>query len=94
MLLDFLLNYLATIAGVILGICYIPQIVHTVKTKNVEGLSLSFWLILNVAIFLLFVNAVTIFIQFGTWGYMLTEFFNLALAFVMLVLVLKYRKKK
>lgn len=91
---NFLLNILPSLAGVVLGICYIPQIVYTFKTKNVESMSLGFWSILNVAIFMLLINSIVIFIEFGTWGYMLTELFNFILAFVMLVLVLKYKKKK
>lgn len=91
-MLNFLLNILPSLAGIILGICYIPQIIHTIKTKNVEGISLGFWAILSVAITCLVINALVIFIQFGTWGYLLTEGMNLALALVMLTLVLKYRK--
>lgn len=90
----FLLNLLPTIAGVILGICYIPQIIKTYKTKNVDNISLSFWIILNIALSLLVVNALAIFITTGVWGYLVTEIFNELLAFVMLVLVAKYRKKK
>lgn len=92
-MLNFLLNLLPSLAGIILGICYVPQIVRTLKTKDVTGMSLGFWAILNVALTLLVINAIVVYIQFGTWGYMVTEFFNEALAFVMLVLVLKYRKR-
>lgn len=89
----FILNILPTIAGILLGICYIPQIRQTLKTKNVEGMNMKFWTLLNIAIIFLFINSVSIFIVFGTWGYMLTELFNLVLAFIMLVLVKKYKKK-
>jgi uncharacterized protein with PQ loop repeat len=89
----FLLNLLPTIAGVLLGICYIPQIIRTIKTKNVEGISLSFWIILNFALTFLVINAYVVWKVSGAWGYLVTEIFNEGLAFVMLILVFKYRKK-
>lgn len=91
--MNFLLNILPSLAGIVLGICYLPQIIHTAKTKNVEGMSLGFWSILNVAILMLLINSIVIYQQFGTWGYMLTELFNFLLSFVMLVLVLRYKRK-
>jgi uncharacterized protein with PQ loop repeat len=88
----FLLNLLPTIAGVLLGICYIPQIVTTIRTKNVEGISLPFWIILNFALSFLVVNAYVVYLVSGAWGYLVTEIFNELLAFVMLILVIKNRK--
>lgn len=90
---NFLLNLLPSIAGIFLGICYIPQIVKTVKTKNVEGMSVQFWIILNIALTMLVINSLVVFKTSGVWGYAVTECFNEGLAFVMLLLVLKYRKK-
>lgn len=89
---EFLLNILPTIATVFLVMAYIPQVVKTFRTKDVTGVSLPFWLLINVALTCLLINATVIFIKFGTWGYMLTELFNEGLAFIMLVMVLKYRK--
>lgn len=94
MIEQFLLNHIATIATVFLTICYLPQIVTTFKTKNVSGMTVSFWVLLNLALFCLLINSIFIFIQFGTWGYMVTEILNFGLAFVMLVLVLKYKKNE
>jgi uncharacterized protein with PQ loop repeat len=88
----FLLNLLPTIAGVLLGICYIPQIVTTVKTKNVDGISLQFWIILNFALSFLVINAYVVWKVSDAWGYLVTECFNLGLALVMLILVIKNRK--
>ena len=88
-----LLNLVPSIAGIVLAFCYVPQIMTTLKTKNVEGMDIRFWIILNIALLLLVINAVAIFVVHGTWGYMLTELFNLGLALVMMTLVLKYRKK-
>lgn len=92
---NFLLNLLPSIAGILLGICYIPQIVKTIKTKDVSSMSLSFWVILNFALTFLLINSIVVFItsDYEVWGYMATEIFNEGLALVMLILVLKYRTK-
>lgn len=90
---NFLLNLLPSIAGVLLGICYIPQIIKTYKTKNVESMSVAFWIILNIALTFLAINSVVVFKTSGVWGYMLTETFNEGLALVTLIMVLRYRKK-
>lgn len=89
----FLLDIIPSIATVFLVAAYIPQVIKTFRTKDVTGVSLPFWLLINVALSLLLINAITIYVKFGTWGYMVTEIFNEGLAFVMLVMVLKYRKK-
>lgn len=91
---NFLLNLLPSIAGILLGICYIPQIIKTYKTKNVEGMSVSFWAILNVALLCLVANAFVVYQKTHVWGYLVTECFNEGLALVMLIMVIKYRKKK
>jgi uncharacterized protein with PQ loop repeat len=89
----FLENGIASLATFFLVIAYIPQVVRTYKTKEVEGISLQFWVLINVALTLLLVNAIVVYIKYGTYGYLITETFNEGLAFVMLVMVLKYRKK-
>jgi uncharacterized protein with PQ loop repeat len=66
----------------------------TYRTKNVEGMSLAFWIILNFALSFLVVNAIVVFLTSGVWGYMVTELFNEGLAFVTLMMVLKYRRKR
>lgn len=91
-MINFLLNLLPTIAGILLGICYIPQIVKTYKTKDVESMSTAFWIILNFALSFLVVNAFVVYATSGVWGYLVTETFNEGLAFVTLLMVLKYRK--
>lgn len=92
-MLALLLNGLPTIATVILVIAYVPQIIKTYRTKDVTGVSLLFWVLMNIALSLMLVNAITIFIQFGTWGYAITEIANLSLAAVMFVMVIVYREK-
>jgi uncharacterized protein with PQ loop repeat len=88
---NFLLNLLPTIAGILLGICYIPQLFKTYKTKDVRSMSTAFWIILNVALTFLAINAYVVFATSGVWGYAVTETFNEGLALVQLIMVLKYR---
>lgn len=94
LLVEFLLNYLPLIAGFILCISYVQQIGLLYKTKETGGISIKFWVILSVALSMLLINAITIFIVFGTWGYMVIELFNVGLALVVLGMVLYYRKKE
>jgi uncharacterized protein with PQ loop repeat len=93
-MINFLLNLLPSIAGILLGICYVPQIVTTIKTKDVSGMNLWFWIILVIALLMLTTNAFVIFLSTSVWGYFLTECFNSGLAIVMLTLVIKYRKRQ
>jgi uncharacterized protein with PQ loop repeat len=90
----FLENHIASIATFFLVVAYLPQVIKTYKTKNVEGISLPFWALINVALTCLLINAIFIFLKYGTWGYMVTEIFNEGLAFIMLIMVIKYRKKE
>lgn len=89
---QLLLNILPSVATVFLVIAYVPQVVQTYKTKNVEGISFGFWLLINIALTLMLINAIKIFLMTGAWGYMVTEIFNEGLALVMLIMVIKYRK--
>jgi uncharacterized protein with PQ loop repeat len=90
---EFLENYIASIATFFLVVAYLPQVIHTYRTKKVDGISLPFWALINVALTCLLINAAFIYVKYGTWGYLVTEILNEGLAFVMLVMVLKYRKK-
>lgn len=91
--LEFLLNITPLVAGAILGLSYVFQIQHLYKTKRADGISVVFWVVLSIALFLLFVNALTIFIMYGTWGYLVAEIFNLGLALVVLFMVRYYKGK-
>lgn len=90
----FLLNILPQIGTFLIGAMYVPQIFKTHKTKDVTGMSIVFWTMLVIALSVLTVNALTVFITFGTFGFLITEVVNLSLAVVVLIQVLKYRKPK
>jgi uncharacterized protein with PQ loop repeat len=89
-----LLDVLPVGATVFLTICYLPQIYRTYKTKNVESMSISFWVMLNIALTLLLTNAYAIWGLFGTYGYLVTEILNEGLALITLGQVLYYKSKQ
>jgi uncharacterized protein with PQ loop repeat len=93
MLTSFLENGIASVATFFLIVAYIPQVITTYKTKVVDGIDPNFWRLITIALGLLFINSIYIFVKYGTWGYMFMEAFNFGLAFIMLVMVVKYRKK-
>lgn len=87
----FLLNVLPQIGTILIGLMYVPQIIKTHKSKDVTGMSLAFWIMLVVALSVLTLNASVIFVVHGTFGYLITEVVNLALAIVVLIQVIKYK---
>lgn len=94
MMESFLLNVLPQFGTAALIIFYVMQIRGTLKSKNVEGIDIKGWMFLNIALLFMTINAFTIFIIHGTYGYLITELVNVALASFQLILILKYRKKK
>ncbi|MGM0846866.1 MAG: PQ-loop domain-containing transporter [Bacillota bacterium] len=92
-MINTLLNVIPIIATVFLIICYLPQLFKTYQTKNVDDISFSFFLMLNIALTLLLINSILLFTQNGNFGYVVTYLFNEGLAFVMLMFIIKYRKK-
>lgn len=77
----------------VLGSCtlvyaYFPQIYRLVKNKDANGMNLQFWTILTIALACIGVNlsivGVNGFIQFTQW-------FNVVLALIVLLLSIKYK---
>lgn len=89
---EFIVNNLADVliygAGFLWGIELIPQIRKTYKTKNVEGLSLSFFAICLVAyVFYAIGN-----IMLKNWNIVISHIPSLCLFLVQLIMIIKYRK--
>lgn len=72
----------------LINIAYIPQTIKVCRTKNVEGLSISFFFILFVGLFLLQVYSVSV------WDivYMVSNFVAMFNVATLLVLIIMYRK--
>lgn len=82
-------DLLQLIGGFIIVAGYIPQIRQIKKTRNVEGISLTFWSWLVVAGCLIEANA----IASGQMTFMISQTLNLIGASIITYQVLKYRKK-
>lgn len=93
-MIETLMNIIPLIATVFMVLCYLPQIYKTYKSKDVTGISLSFFVMLNIALTLLLINSYLLFTVNGNFGYVVSYIVNEFLAFVMLVFIIKYRKKK
>lgn len=90
---QLLLNFLPVLATFLIGISYLPQLKVTYTTKNVEGQSIMFWIILISALFINVLREFYLFYSSGTYGGLLTQGLNFALALAMLIGILLYKKK-
>lgn len=80
--------FLSMVLTISLAICYIPQIRQTIKTKCVEGINLSFWIILSIG---LLANICLLLITNSGLFTICPQFVNLFCAVLMIVLVKKYK---
>lgn len=83
-------NLINTIGAIFLVYSYIPQITMLLKRKNSDGMSIKFWIILIIGMLGMLINMV---ISGASLFVILTQVINIALAGIVLILVLKYRKK-
>lgn len=91
---NFVVNWIPMIAGFLLMICYTPQLLKTFRTKNVEGFSVMFWVVLSAALACFVLNALSLLaLGSGSIGYLISELLNLSMALTMLVMILVYRKR-
>lgn len=80
--------FLSMVLTISLAICYIPQIRQTIKTKCVDGINLSFWIILSIG---LLANVSLLIMSNGGLLTIFPQVVNLFCAVLMIVLVKKYR---
>lgn len=89
----FVVNIIPSIAGILLAICYTPQLIRTFKTKNVESFSLKFWIILDIALLCFVINALSLLaLGSGSYGYLFAELLNLTMSMALTIMIIKYRK--
>lgn len=83
------------IAGALMMATYLPQLSKTYRTKNVEGFSLMFWVLLVIALSCFVINALSLLAaNSGSVGYLVAELINVTMALAMLVMIIKYRKRQ
>lgn len=79
----------------VLGSCtlvyaYFPQIIRLLRTKNSEGMNLQFWTILTIGLCCIAINLSISDVNYFIQG---TQWFNVLLAFIVLVCSTKYKSK-
>lgn len=86
-------NLIVLIAGIsatlLLGFSYVPQIWKLHKDKTAEGISPSFWYILDLSLLMLFILAV----DSGQTNLIIAQGLNLVLALIVTVQVIVYKRK-
>lgn len=83
-------NLAQTIGSILLLLSYAPQIKSLIVTKEIEGVSQNFWLILTIGLALISLNMYLSRVQLFI---LLTQVGNTILALITLLLVMKYKKK-
>lgn len=91
--MSFIIQAAGVLAPIVLAVSYIPQIINLYKTKSIEGIALSFWLILDFSLLLLFILAVDSAKSTGDYSLFIAQALNLILALVVTVQVIYYGKK-
>jgi MtN3 and saliva related transmembrane protein len=82
-----LTDLIGTIAAVLTTISFLPQALHTFRTKDVRGISLGMYsaFTLGVAMWLVYG------LMLGAWPVVIANLITLALASAILVMKLRYR---
>lgn len=83
-----MINIITVLASILLAVSYIPQIIKLRETESVEGISLSFWIILDLTLGCFVYLA----IQSGDVRMLLMQSINLLLAMIVTMQVLRYKE--
>jgi uncharacterized protein with PQ loop repeat len=91
----FCIKIAPVVASYVITYTYLPQIWRTLKTKNVDGISLQFWFFLTIFLICMVCNAWGLFLVNGAsvLGYLITEIINFVLGFVQFILVIIFGKE-
>lgn len=80
-------------AGILLMISYVPQIMTLYKEKTAEGISMSFWIVLDLSLLMLFILALNTWFNTGDASLAISQGLNLFLALIVTCQVVIYKKK-
>ena len=86
---DLLVKVSEIASVLVLAVSYCPQIASLYKTKNAEGISPSFWYILDLSLLMLFILA----IDAGQTSLIIAQGVNLLLALIVTGQVIYYKRK-
>lgn len=87
---DFIANILIYLAGFLWSVELIPQVMRTIKTKNVTGISPAFFAICLSAYVVYGLGNALI----GNWNIVIAHIPSLILWLVMLILLVRYGKNE
>lgn len=82
-----LTDLIGTLAAVLTTISFLPQALHTFRTKDVRGISLSMYSAFTLGVALWLVYGLLL----GAWPVVIANVITLALASAILVMKLRYR---
>ena len=91
---ELIVQIAGVLASAVLAISYLPQIWNLYKTKSTEGISLSFWYILDLSLLMLFILAVDSYMKTGEMGLIIAQGLNLVLAAIVTGQVIYYKRKE
>jgi len=80
-------DWFGYIAAVLTTVAFAPQALLTLKTRNVDGISLSMYSIFSIGVFMWLVYGVLI----ESWPVIIANGVTLILALLILILKLRYR---
>ncbi|MCM0648874.1 PQ-loop domain-containing transporter [Clostridium swellfunianum] len=87
-------DFLQLIGGIILAFGQIPQIVQIIRTKSAKDINLKTYIMMFTGILLMETYAINL-VSHGSGGaFLITNTLSLFAAGVMIILILKYGKKK
>lgn len=79
-------------ATLLLGASYVPQIIQLYETKETKGINLSFWIVLDLSLLMLFILAIDSYLNTGDTSLVFAQGLNLFLGLTVLSQVIYYRK--
>lgn len=89
-----LFNILQLIWGILLTAGYVPQILKTINTKDVDSFSMNYMVLVSIWITLMQMYAIHLYMSTGEWlAFLITNTLSWLCALIMLWLTISYRKK-
>ena len=82
-------DLVGTIAGILIVVCYIPQVWHTIRTRDVSGVSLGMYVTLTIGVGLWVVYA----IMLELWPLMIANMLSESMIVAMLIMKIAFTKK-
>lgn len=84
-------DIIQTIAGFVLGVFYVPNIIRLWKVKTTREISLGGWIILLIGLSGMLANATYLYITVGAWSYFVAEIINVFFCLVYVLEVIYIR---